>query len=93
VSSRRRVDSDPTPPRTIVWQHFYQGRLRWAIPNLVIEETPEQIVSLLMPGTICKAPTSYGTIGYVQQLLAGWEVGDFTWHTARLNADAPRASG
>jgi len=77
-------------PRTIVWRHLYQGRLRWAIPNLVIQETPEQIVTLLVPGTICKAPTSYGRTGYVQQLLDGWEVGDFTWHTRRCLMISPR---
>jgi predicted RNA-binding protein associated with RNAse of E/G family len=71
-------------PRTVVWRHLYRGRLRWAIPNLLIEETPEQIVSLLVPGTVCKAPTSYGQVGYVQQLLDGWKVGDFVWHTRRM---------
>jgi predicted RNA-binding protein associated with RNAse of E/G family len=76
----------------VVWRHLYQGRLRWAIPNLVIQETPEQIVSLLVPGTICKAPTSYGRTGYVQQLLGGWEVGDFTWHTRRCLMISPRHS-
>ena len=56
----------------------------------MIEETPEQIVSLLVPGTICKAPTSYGKVGYVQQLLDGWEVGDFVWHTRRGLMLTPR---
>jgi len=33
-------------PRTVVWRHLYRGRLRWAIPNLLIEETPERVVAL-----------------------------------------------
>lgn len=86
------TDYPPHPkgqPRTVVWRHLYQGRLRWAIPNLLIEETPEQIVGLLVPGTVCKAPTSYERTGYVQQLLDGWEVGDFIWHTRRILMLAP----
>ena len=77
-------------PRSVVWRHWYRGRLRWAIPNLLIEETPEQVVTLLVPGTVCKAPTSYEKVGYVQQLLDGWEVGDFVWHTRRCLMIAPR---
>ena len=77
-------------PRTVVWRHLYRGRLRWAIPNLLIEETPERVVTLLVPGTACKAPTTYEKVGYVQQLLDGWEVGDFTWHTRRSLMLAPR---
>jgi predicted RNA-binding protein associated with RNAse of E/G family len=76
-------------PRSVVWRHWYQGRLRWAIPNLLIEETPEQVVTLLLPGTVCKAPTSYGEVGYVQQLLGGWEIGDYVWHTRRMLQIAP----
>ena len=77
-------------PRTVVWRHLYRGRLRWAIPNLLIEEAPERVVTLLVPGTVCKAPTTYEKVGYVQQLLDGWEVGDFTWHTRRSLMLAPR---
>ena len=76
-------------PRTVVWRHFYKGRLRWAIPNLLVEETSERVVTLLVPGTVSKAPTSYGKIGYVQQLLEGCEVGDFVWHTRRSLMIAP----
>jgi hypothetical protein len=77
-------------PSPIVWRHVYQGRLRWAIPNLLIEETPDHIVSLLVPGTVCKAPTSYGRLGYVQQLLEAWEeIGDHVWHTRRCLMIAP----
>ena len=74
----------------MVWRDLYRGRLRWAIPNLLIEETPERIVGLLVPGTVCKAPTAYERTGYVQQLLDGWEVGDFVWHTRRCLMIAPR---
>jgi predicted RNA-binding protein associated with RNAse of E/G family len=77
-------------PRTIVWRHLYRERLRWAIPNLLIEESSDRVVTLLVPGTLCKAPTSYGRTGYVQQLLDGWEVGDFVWHTRRSLMLAPR---
>jgi hypothetical protein len=45
----------PQPP-TAIWRHWYLGRLRWAIPNLLIEETPERLVTLLTPGVVCKAP-------------------------------------
>jgi hypothetical protein len=80
-------------PRTVVWRHLYKGRLRWAIPNLLIDETPEQVVTLLLPGTVCKAPVEYGRVGYVQQLLGGPEaIGDFVWHTRRLLTIAPRAA-
>lgn len=79
----------PKVPKTIVWRHIYRGRLRWAIPNLLVEETPEHVVGLLVPGTVCKAPTTYGRTGYVQQLREGWEVGDFVWHTRRCLMIAP----
>ena len=59
----------PNVRRTVVWRHLYRGRLRWANPSLVVEETPERIVSLLVPGTVCKAPIDYGRANYVQQLL------------------------
>lgn len=78
-------------PRTVVWRHLYRGRLRWAIPNLLIEETPEQVVTLLVPGTVCKAPVDYGRVGYVQQLLRAEEaIGDYVWHTRRMLMFAPR---
>ena len=78
-------------PRTIVWRHLYRGRLRWAIPNLLIEETPEHVVTLLVPGTVCKAPVDYGRVDYVQQLLQAQEaIGDFVWHTRRSLMIAPR---
>lgn len=76
-------------PQSIVWRHIYRGQVRWAIPNLLIEETPEHIVSLLLPGTVCKAPTTYSHVGYVQQLLKGTVVGDHVWHTRRCLMIAP----
>lgn len=79
-------------PKTIIWRHVYRGRVRWAIPNLLIDETAEHLITLLLPGTVCKAPVSYGHIGYVQQLLEGTEIGDFTWHTRRSLMFAPRGA-
>jgi hypothetical protein len=49
----------PAQPKSIIWRHLYRGRLRWAIPSPLIAEPPEQVVTLLVPGTVCKAPTSY----------------------------------
>jgi hypothetical protein len=54
-------------PRSIVWRHLYRDRLRWAIPTLLIEESSDRVVTLLVPSSLCKAPASYGQIGYVQQ--------------------------
>jgi hypothetical protein len=71
-------------PRSIVWRHIFRGRLRWAIPSLLIDESPDQVISLLPPGTVCKAPVAYGREGYVQQLLQPFEeIGDYVWHTRR----------
>jgi hypothetical protein len=78
-------------PRSILWRHIYRGRLRWAIPNLLIAETPEQVVTLLVPGTVCRAPVAYGKVDYVQQLLADREeIGEYVWHTRRSLMISPR---
>ena len=87
-----RDRSDRTQPPTIVWRHWYRGRLRWAIPNLLIEETPARLVTLLTPGVVCKAPVEYGRPGtsYVHQLLQDREeIGDFVWHSRRILKLAP----
>lgn len=79
-------------PATVVWRHWYRGRLRWAIPNLLIDETPERLVTLLVPGVICKAPVTYGQpgISYVDELRRDHEeIGDWTWHSRRCLQLAP----
>lgn len=77
-------------PEIVVWRHIYRGRLRWAIPTLLVEESAERVTTLLLPGTVCKAPVTYGRVGYVQQLLDGADIGDFVWHTRRSLMFAPR---
>jgi hypothetical protein len=87
-----RDRGDRTQPSTVVWRHWYRGRLRWAIPSLLIEETPERLVTLLTPGVVCKAPAAYDRPGtnYVQQLLQDHEeIGDFVWHSRRILKLAP----
>jgi hypothetical protein len=80
-----------TAPKTIVWRHIYRDRLRWAIPTTLIEEFDDQIVTLLVPGTVCKAPLEYARGDYVQQLLRSHEeIGDHVWHTRRSLMLAPR---
>jgi len=71
-------------PRTAVWRYIHRGRLRWAMPNLVIEETPERVVGLIVPGTVTRGPKNLVHERYVQDLLTTWELADWVWHTRRI---------
>ena len=74
----------PSQPRSVLWRYIHRGRIRWAMPNLLIEETPEQVVSLIVPGVVSKAPKDFRHELYVEQLVNGWELDDWVWHTRRI---------
>src|SRR4051794_36221144 len=38
----------PEQPRTALWRYIHKGRLRWAMPNLIIEETAERVAALIL---------------------------------------------
>ncbi len=67
------------------------------MPNLLLEATPERVVTCILPGVKGKAPARYEHEDYVQQLIEGWDVTDHVWHTRRvltitaLGAAKPRA--
>ncbi len=71
-------------PRSLLWRYIYRGKLRWAMPSLLIEETPERVVSLIIPGVVGKSPHRYIEEGYVRQLLEGWELTDHHWYGKRV---------
>jgi len=75
---------DRPQPRTALWRYIHKGRLRWAMPNLVIEETPARVASLIVPGVVTKGPKDPVHERYVQNLLTGWELDDWVWHSKRI---------
>jgi len=71
-------------PRSMLWRYIHSGRIRWAQPSLLIEESPERVVTLVVPGVVGKAPANFRHDQYVQELLTGWALGDHVWHTKRV---------
>ena len=54
------------------------------MPTWLIEETAERVVSAIVPGTVTMAPKEFVHELYVQQLLTGWELAPWVWHTKRI---------
>jgi hypothetical protein len=72
-------------PRPALWRYLYQGRLRWAQPHWLLEETPEHVVSAIVPGVHTMAPKDFFHERYIPDLLAGaWELDAWVWHTRRI---------
>jgi hypothetical protein len=56
-------------PRTALWQYVRRGRIRRAMPRLVIEQTPERVATLIIPGVVTRAPKDFVHERYVQGLV------------------------
>lgn len=69
---------------SVLIRSVYRGRVRWALPNLLLESTSERVVTCILPGVTGKAPAQYEHEAFVRQLLEGWEMADHVWHTRRV---------
>jgi uncharacterized protein DUF402 len=80
----------PTVPDTAVLRFVYRGRIRWALPHWVVEETPTHVVLGLVPGVIGKGAEDYGEAEYFDQLATAWTLVDRVWERNRLLRFTPR---
>jgi hypothetical protein len=76
-------------PSTVLWRYIHRGRLRWAMPTWLIEESAGQVVSAIVPGVVTMGPKNMVHERYVQDLLTGWELDPWVWHTRRILQIAP----
>ncbi len=60
------------------------GRIESAIPQLLLEETAERIVTYVLPGTVAKKWTLYGRKDWMQRLGDDWALTDYTWQSRRI---------
>jgi len=54
------------------------------MPHLLLEETPERIVTCLLPGTIGKRWTLAGHPDWFRRLDEAWGLAEHVWHTRRV---------
>lgn len=75
--------SEVQPGDQALLRHVFRGRVGWAIPVTVVEDTPERVALLRRPGTPSKSPKHDGVESLFRNVAAGtYEVGDSTWlHT------------
>ena len=79
-------------PDTAVLRFVYRGRIRWALPHWLIEETPAHVVLGLVPGVIGKGAEDYGEADYFDQLVTAWTLVDRVWERNRLLRFTPHGA-
>jgi hypothetical protein len=90
VSDESDATLAPPWPRPMLCRAVYRGRVRWAFPNVLLEATPDRIVSYILPGVVAKAPEGADHSNYVDQLIHGWATTEHVWHTRRVLSLTPR---
>lgn len=71
--------------RSALLRFIYNGRVRWAVPHSLLEETTEGVALLIVPGVLGKGPKGGAMSDYVSDLLSGeWSTADHCWHTNRV---------
>jgi predicted RNA-binding protein associated with RNAse of E/G family len=80
------------PPPVVAVRTVFRGRVWSAIPNYLIEEAPERVVTALLPGARCQRWTV--ARAEVWAALAGgrWKTAETTWHTHRTLWIWPRGA-
>jgi len=71
--------------RSALLRFIYTGRVRWALPHTVLEETTEDVALLIVPGVRGRGPKGGENSDYIAELLSGkWRTVEHEWHTNRV---------
>jgi len=63
----------------VLLRSVYRGRVRWALPQLFVEETPDRVVVFSPIGTVGRRP-DFNLIDYLEQFRTGeWNHVEHTW--------------
>ncbi len=74
----------------VAWRGIYRERIWHAIPTIVIKDTPQETVLLIMPGANCMVDENYasgkGKNGKRRWDFKNedWKLEKFAWHTNRV---------
>jgi hypothetical protein len=71
-------------PASALLRFIDRGRIWWAMPHWVVEETPERVVLALVPGAHGRQPRGSRADAVHQLASDQWDVGDLPWHTTRV---------
>lgn len=78
------MNSEPRfkPGQTIVLREILQGRVRFAQPNIVVQDEPDLLVVYIQVGTPCKAPVALdgSRPGANSRVTGEWKLEDAEWH-------------
>jgi predicted RNA-binding protein associated with RNAse of E/G family len=71
-------------PRSILLRDIRHGRIESAIPQLLLAETADQVVTCILPGVVAKKWTLYGQKDWVRRVTDEWTLMNYTWQTRRI---------
>lgn len=80
-------------PDTVLLRLIYGGRIRWAMPHWLIEETAEGVALAIVPGVRCMGPETYGHGHYISELLSDWTLAEREWQRNRTLRLTPFDAG
>lgn len=80
-------------PLTALLRLIYRGKVRWALPHILVEETSDRVALHIVPGVRGMGPQNRAQSDYMSQLLDGWEASEHIWHTNRTLRLTPFESG
>lgn len=80
------------PPPVVVVRTVFRGRVWNALPYYLIEDSPERVVTALVPGTRCQQPAAPRNEMFRALASGEWETVETTWHTNRVLWVWPRGA-
>lgn len=80
-------------PDTVLIRLIYRGRIRWALPHWLVEETSDRVAIAIVPGVRCMRPETYGHGHYISELLSGWRLTEHEWQRNRTLRLTPFGAG
>ena len=77
--------------QTALLRLIYRGKVRWALPHILVEETPDRVALHIVPGVRGVGPQNPGQSEYMGQLLDGWETSEHVlqWEDWRPDPEWP----
>jgi hypothetical protein len=66
---------------TAVLRFLYRGKVRLAMPHVVVDDSAERVVIYIRPGTRCRLPRGYRETYYEQLARNDWDLVEHVWHT------------
>jgi protein associated with RNAse G/E len=77
------------PGETVVWRGIFRNRVWHAVPSLIVQDTSQELVLSVIPGTNCMVEENYAKSHKDGKRRwdfkeKAWELENFRWHTNRL---------